>query len=215
MARIAVVDDRIEMRESVARYIELALEELKVDWEVEPMAPLPLVDDYVDLVDGGDLRVLVLDENFAEEIPEGGEAVDYKGHQVAKFLRERYKDLPQVIITSVKGTDELDDAGELDAIVQRDNFESYYLTHVERMVRLGESFSRRYEEELSDLARLSRMVVAGEASSADQARLDAIREGRMLGSRVQAHNDMRSWLSETEEIKKTLENLALLIKEKE
>lgn len=214
MGRIAVVDDRIEMRESVAGYIELALEDLKIDWTVVAMAPLPLVSDYVDLVEDGELRVLVLDENLAEVIPDGGEAVDYSGHHVAKFVRERYRDLPQVIITSVKGTDELDGAAELDAIVQRDHFEKHSHVHVERMVRMGESFSKRYEEELSDLAAISKKVVEGEVTLADQARIDAIREGRMLGGSAQASMNMRSWIDEAEAIKSSLEQLAALVERK-
>lgn len=211
MARIAVVDDREEMRESVARLIGLALEDLNIDWQVDAMAPLPVVDDYIDLVEEGDLRVLVLDENLAEIVPEGGEAVQYKGHQVAKFIRDRYKDLPQVIITSIKATDELDDAAELDAIVQRDQFERHSTVHVERMVRLGESFSKRHEEELADLARLSMRVIEGTADGSDRARLDAIREGKMLGGSAQACMDMRSWLDEAESIKASLQDLASMI----
>ncbi|MCP3041191.1 hypothetical protein K6X12_19155 [Xanthomonas euvesicatoria pv. allii] len=203
------------MRESVAQLIGLALEDLEIDWKVDPMAPLPTVDDYIDLVEEGGLRVLVLDENLTDVVPSGGEAVDYKGHQVAKFIRERYRDLPQVIITSVKGTDELDGAAELDAIVQRDQFEKHSHVHVERMVRMGESFSKRYEEELADLARLSMKIIEGEADAADQARLDAIRQGKMMGGPSQVCMDMRSWLNEADEIKTSLEELVALIKSKE
>lgn len=212
MASIAVVDDREEMRDSVAQLIELALEDLNIDWKVDAMAPLPTVEDYIQLVEEGDLRVLVLDENLAEIVPDGGEAVQYKGHQVAKFVRDRYKDLPQVIITSIKATDELDDAAELDAIVQRDQFNKHSTVHVERMVRLGESFSKRYEEELADLARLSMRVIEGHADDSDRARLDAIREGKMLGGSAQAYMDMRSWLDEAESIRSSLQDLASLIK---
>lgn len=211
MARIAVVDDRKDMRESVAQVIALALEDLNIDWQVVPMEPLPEVDDYIGLVEDDGLRVLVLDENLAEVVPEGGEAVKYKGHQIAKFVRDRYRDLPQVIITSIKATDELDDAAELDAIVQRDQFNKNPNVHVERMVRLGESFSRRYEEELADLARLSMKVIEGDADPSDRARLNAIREGKLMTGSAQACMDMRSWLEEADEIKASLERLAALI----
>lgn len=204
MGRIAVVDDRREMRESVAEYIRLALEDLQVKWEVEAMAPLASVEDYVDLIEDGGLRVLVLDENLSEDISETGEAVGYSGHQVARFIRSKFSDLPQVIITSIGATEALEGAAELDAIVQRDNFNQYSEVYVERMVRLGQSFSQRYEKDLADLAEITTKLARGEAGDEDRVRLDAIRETKVLEAQVAAGVAMTDWIDDAERIHSSL-----------
>lgn len=213
MECIIVVDDREEMRSSIVASIELALEDFGINWDVIPLEPLKSVEDYADLVVGHDLRVLVLDEKLAEGVGADGVAVDYAGHQVARFMRQRYPDLPQVIITAIKNTEDLDSAAELDAIVQRDEFSKHTEVWVERMIRLGQSFALRNEAELADLARISASAASSTLSEDDKMRLQAIREKRLLVASADNMIGMSEWLGEAERVRDVLATVLAKIKE--
>lgn len=207
MSVIAIVDDRAQMRESVVERIRLGLEDMGLDWEVISQEPLPEVDDYPEWITENDVSLLVIDEKLGEEIGPSGVATSYSGHEVATNLRDRIPDLPQMIITSIKRVDELEGAAELDAIVQRDEFDKHWKVHVERMVRLATRFVDRNEDELAELSDISQKIVDGSASQEQIDRLNAIRERVQM--RVKGDNIvvLRQVLTGAEEIKDKLQAL--------
>lgn len=214
MDTIAVIDDRKEMRESVAEVIRIGLEDLGLAWNVVDMAPLPDLSNYDEWISSIGLRVLVLDENLSEELVEGVEGVGYLGHQVATIVRELHPDLPQFIITSVGNTEDLENAGELDAIVQRDEFNTHSDVYVERMVRLGNSFARRYESELADLTLISEKVAFDTATEEERRRLNALRNVRVTRPNLPDVEDMSNWLERASSAKRALEDAMLAVKGK-
>ena len=204
MSVIAIVDDRAAMRESVAERIKLGLEDMKLDWEVIADEPLEHIDEYPAWIADNEICVLVLDEKLGEEIGTRGVATTYSGHEVAAALREQIPELPQLIITSIKNSDELEGAAELDAIVQRDEFEKHWRVYVERIVRLATRFVDRNEAELAELTDLSQKVVDETASDQDIARLNAIREKVQMSIKGEQIVVLRQVLTEAEEVRARL-----------
>jgi hypothetical protein len=204
---IAVVDDREEMRDSVADRIRLGLEDLKLDWEVIADEPLESIDAYPAWIADNDVAVLVLDEKLGEEIGRRGVAAAYTGHEVAAALRELIPDLPQLIITSIKNSDELEGAAELDAIVQRDEFNKHWRVYVERMVRLAKSFVDRNEADLAELTSLSQKMVDGSALPTDVDRLNAIREKVQMVAKPDETIAMRQVLEDAENVRRQLQRV--------
>lgn len=207
MSVIAVIDDRAAMRESVAERIRLGLEDLNLDWDVIADEPLEAIATYPSWIADNDVAVLVLDEKLGEEIGRRGSAVAYTGHEVAAAVREQLPELPQLIITSIKNSDELEGAAELDAIVQRDEFNKHSRVYVERMVRMGARFVDRNEAELTELTELSKKVVAGTANQDDLARLSAIREKIQISVKYDGVVTMRQVLQGAEEVRARLEKV--------
>jgi len=205
MSVIAVVDDREAMRESVAERIKLGLEDLDLDWEVIAEEPLETIEEYPAWIAENEISVLVLDEKLGEEIGTRGVATAYSGHEVATALREKIPELPQLIITSIRNSEELEGAAELDAIVQRDEFDKHSRVYVERMVRLAKRFVERNEEELAELTKITQKVVDGTANSEDIIRLSAIREKIQMGVKGEEILILRQVLTEAEKVKQRLQ----------
>lgn len=204
MTVIAIIDDRVDMRESVADRIRLGLEDLYLEWEVIADEPLASIADYPAWIAENGVCLLVLDEKLGEQIGSSGIATTYAGHEVAAMLRERLPDLPQLIITSIKNSDELDGAAELDAIVQRDEFDKHWRVHVERMVRLATRFVDRNEAELSELTDLSNKVVDHAATQEDLERLNALRQKVQMRAQGNEVILLREVLTQAEEMKERL-----------
>jgi hypothetical protein len=211
---IAVVDDRKNMRESVAELIKLELEDMDLQWEVIADEPLTSIDAYSAWITDNDISLLVLDEKLGEEIGASGVAATYTGHEVAAVLREQLPELPQLIITSVKNSDELEGAAELDAVVQRDEFNKHSRVHVERMVRLATRFVDRNEAELAELTSLSQKVVDQTAGTDDIARLNAIREKVQMAVKGEDVVLLRQVLTEAEAVRDRLQGVLELLKAK-
>lgn len=206
MDTIAIVDDRADMRETVARLIKLDLAELEFEWNVISAAPLPDVKDYVAWLQENDICVLVLDENLSEEHPSDRDAVNYTGHAVASWLRKQKPDLPQFIITSVVGSQDLDAAGsELEDVIVRKDFDSNSSKYVQRMVRAGKSFVARSESDLAQLTRIAEAVVQNSATAADIVAADAIRAKLQLAYDVGEIKTLQDWLVKAENATKLLE----------
>jgi CheY-like chemotaxis protein len=209
---IAVIDDREKQRGTLVKYIGKGLARLGVDWRVIDSPPFADIGEYATWVATNEVRVLVLDEKLDEEFS-GEAAVDYSGHQIAIRLRKELPDLPQVIITAVADSDDLDGAGELDAIVGRDEFFKHADIYVERMVRLGMSFVDRNETELAEITRLSEKLIKEDLDARESERLQALRE--KIGSVANAMDSegMREWLSDAVSVQASLEEVLRQLRE--
>lgn len=201
MSCIAVVDDRAPLRETVVRIITRQVRKQQLDWSVMGADPLGRVEDYLAWLDEFDVRVLVLDERL-DEVPNlDGERARYPGHAVADFLRTTRRDLPQFIVTSIKDLDELDDnAANLEAIIEREDFARKAEIYVSRMIRAGSSYIERYDEELRELDRLSAAVVGGEVDAEAIGRLGTLRGAAQDRHAVETLRDMRSWVESAEQL---------------
>lgn len=203
METIAVIDDRQKMRETVVAVIVRALKKLGVDWNVIESAPLPAIEDYAEWIQDNDVLVLVLDEKLNEEVA-GGDGIEYSGHQVAELVRRQFPDLPQFIVTAIADSEDLEDASQLDAVVAREEFMNHSNTYVERMVRIGMSYSKRYSEELADLTALSEKLASGSLSSEELDRLNSLRGKVQASAEIDSMIGLSSWIESAREIEAKL-----------
>ncbi|MFT3806355.1 hypothetical protein [Arenimonas sp.] len=212
MDRIAIVDDNAEMRSTLAGHVRLEIDARGLSWEVLEIAPLPDLNDYSPWLLANDVRVLVLDEKLSGSADEAG--ADYSGHDIAAIVRQQVPDLPQVIVTSVKNSDDLDDAAEeLDAIVARNDFDEQPDLYVERMLRMGKSYLGRYESQLAEFGRIVRAVAAGDVNESDISRLEAIRASTQSSFSITEVTTSREWLDRAKELKAKLEEAVMLLRE--
>lgn len=199
METIAVVDDRAKMRRTVVGLIRRGLKKLGVEWEVIESGPLPSIADYAEWVQDNEVLVLVLDEKLNEEVA-GTDGIDYSGHQVAEVLRRKLPDLPQLIVTAVADSDDLEGASQLDAVVARNEFQKHPHTYVERMVRMGKSYSKRYSEELADLTMLSEKLASGPLTDEERERLNSLRGKVQSSFETEGMLGLSSWIESAREV---------------
>jgi DNA-binding NtrC family response regulator len=206
MDAIAIVDDRQDMRETVARIIRLDLVELGLDWNVIPVSPFENPTDYAAWIQEHSVCVIVLDENLSEEFEIS--AVNYSGHALASILRKQKPDLPQFIVTSVVEHNDLDAAaGDLEDVIARNEFHINSKKYVQRMVRAGQSFVNRYEAELDELNRVATAIVTDTATETDLRHANAIRAKLQIAYDLETAMDLKSWLESAEKTASALEQV--------
>ncbi|UPG94484.1 hypothetical protein [Luteibacter aegosomatissinici] len=187
MPCIAIVDDTRASRVTLGRRIKQKLRRIeRNDWEVIDSAPLKRIQEYDAWIVENDVTVLILDEKLGDRLGDDDEAVDYTGHAVAQYLRERLPTLPQFIITAVADTEELEgEGGALDGIIARGTFNARADVYIERMIRAGTRFVDENTADLSEMGRLAEARAVGELSEGEQDRLNALRT-RFLASSAPA-----------------------------
>ena len=93
MMTIAVVDDREVDRRNARNRIRRMLEGIDTDdvWRVVAVPPLPTVSTYPSWIAEEDVVVLLIDQRLDEQ---GGDTVDYTGHDILNLVHPRMYDLP-------------------------------------------------------------------------------------------------------------------------
>lgn len=206
MAAIALVDDRLDARSTVAGLMRRRLR--GTDWEVIDIAPLPNISDYPGWIVDNDVKVIVLDERLNELAQDSEGYANYSGHNVAEYLRGVMPDLPQFIVTTVPDTAELNDAAaDLDAIIKREDFSNKSAVFVERMVRAGSSFSERTRHELIVVDEISRAIVSGGVTQQQIDSISALRGKQQLLGAISHASTMIDSAAQLESICQRLEDL--------
>src|SRR5258708_32416874 len=104
MAAIAVIDARLDHRVTVQRHVTANL--TTPGWECLAPSPLANLGDYPAWLWEHDVAVLILDERLREV---GGPAgIDYEGHELVEYLRQRLPTFPMFVVTSFENDAELD-----------------------------------------------------------------------------------------------------------
>lgn len=178
MPIILIVDDRADLRRQVVNLTRLSIPKEFSEWTAEGIEPLERLDDYKAHITENDIAVLVLDEKLKEQISQRTKtAVDYDGHQLVKFLRPLFPELPIFVVTAFAQEQELQNAAsDVEGIIPRAQFNTEPKTHTARMIRSGQRFSSAMQEDLIKLADLSKKVAVGEGSEDEIRELDGIRE---------------------------------------
>ena len=177
MSTILVVDDRPKERAKVVELTRLSIPK-NSGWKAEGIDPLPSKDDYPAHIVENNVGVLVLDEKLQEQASAAtGVAVQYNGHELVKFLRPYFPELPIFVVTAFDQEYELQNAAsEVEGIIPRMQFGKDPKTHTARMIRSGQRFSAAMKEDLIKLAELSKKVAVGAASDEDVHQMNGIRE---------------------------------------
>lgn len=206
MPTIAIIDDRQEQRETLKHLIDL---DENGTWQTLDIDPLPSLDNYIPWIRENDVAVILLDEKLNEIT----HTVNYSGHNFVDYIRARNKELPIFIITSFADDDAIKARfKDVEDIIQRGVFVKDPDNYIQRFIRSGQRFMEAFEENLSELAKISKKVVANEATREDIEKVNAIREKMEIEFNIDSLtqkndliNQFSEQLSEFEQIKKEIE----------
>ncbi len=124
MTAIAVIDDRDNIRKMIVDEILLGNQES--GWQIIDSVPLPSLEEYPSWIGQNKICAMVIDELLDEKII-NGEAVNYWGHDLVDFIRERFKTMPIFIISAHSDDDSLQERfKDVEEIIERDDFSRDY-----------------------------------------------------------------------------------------
>ncbi len=172
MPSIAVVDDRDEVRQTVADSIEMALPDKEIaPWTVLSTRPFRTLDEYLAYVTDECISVLVIDERLNEQ----GGGIAYSGHELAEFLRGHFPEFPIFMVTAYPPDEELEaHAVALDHILDRRDFYGAAEKWVPRFIRAGQQYFKTHAQVLAQLSELAEKAASGEISSDEETKLRSL-----------------------------------------
>ena len=211
MPAIGVVDDRRDPRETLVKRIKLFLPKNQ-NWDVLDTAPLEQIEDYPSWIAENDISVLILDERLHEAAEKDELAVEYDGHNVIDFLRERYATLPIWVITAYEDDEQLQQrCSEVENVLPRNDFSDHADTYVARFVRFGTKFYQENKQQLERLAELSRKIAGGVATPEEITEIGGLQ--RNLTLPLQSLQLRSEWITKMEQTLDELEDLGKRIRQ--
>jgi CheY-like chemotaxis protein len=173
MNNIAIVDDRIDNRQTLKRLIESFIEK---DWYVIDLDPFPKLEDYYSFIIEEEISAIVLDERLHEQACGGNCKVDYNGHNLVEFLRKHFPEFPIFVVTSYPDDDELlEKFKDVEDIIERTKFSKQAEKFVPRITRSAQRFLEAYQRELTELSQIAEKIALGNSSDEDTDKAKAIR----------------------------------------
>lgn len=210
MAKIAIVDDSNDQRDTYKKRLSLFLKQKGSTLTVIDTCPLPTYDLYNDWIVNEDIVALIFDEKLNIESQKGCVPVDYKGSELVKKIRERFKDMPIFTLTNFPDDDELmRNFNQFEFILSKSDFS---LEHVDIIIRACQRYFDENQKQLSLFNDVTIKVASGEATIDDINKLKALQIKLHIPIGVEIR-DRQDWLKEyetqidfLEKIKVDLEN---------
>ena len=169
MPAIAILDDRKNDRETIARVVTSTLKQMKQDdhWKVVAEEPPSRERDILHWLDENDANVLVSDWKLNEGA-KSQRVVNYEADALIREIRNKRPTFPIFVITGFE-TEARAYLKDVENIFSRKDFTKHSESVVPQMVRAG---TRRYEEQRTLLARMDSLArkVAGGAGSVKERR---------------------------------------------
>jgi hypothetical protein len=174
MPAIAILDDRKDDRETIARVVISTLKKLKEadQWSVVADGPPPKEKDVISWLDENDATVLVSDWKLNEGA-KSHRVVNYEADRLINEIRSKRKTFPIYVITGFE-TEARAHLKEVENVFSRKEFAKNAETYIPQMIRAG---LRRYEEQrdlLANMDSLARKVAAGKSSAKDKSELKSL-----------------------------------------
>jgi HAMP domain-containing protein len=168
MVAIGIIDDRDEDRSFIESFFRLA--GVEDSWRIMAIRPFDDLNAYPVWISENKVCVLVIDE-LLDEIVLDGSAVNYKGHDLIEFLRGRTKTLPLFVITAHSNETQLvAKFKDIEGIIERSDFYRDYANYVPRITRSAQQYLHIFQEELIELAQISRDIAMGNSISDEEKR---------------------------------------------
>jgi DNA-binding NtrC family response regulator len=204
MAKIAIIDDNKEQRETLRIALKLYLKKRKSSLEVIDIFPFQTYDQYYPWIDEQEICVLIFDERLHNDSEGDLEPVGYRGNDLVMKIREHYKDIPIFTVTAHIDDEELQARfNEFDYIITRDSFDDKY---VDIIVRASQRYLKENQEELSEFDDLAKKIAAGKGEGVDLEKLKALQ----VKLQIPLMNDLKDredWLEEYEKQIQSLESI--------
>lgn len=208
---LAVIDDRKNERRTLTRNISNTCKSLKLAANVISHAPLANCEEYPSWIAEKEVKVLIIDEKL-DQMSDGptSKHVHYKGHDLALYLRKKMPEFPIFVVTTYPNDQEiLDNESTFERVFDRRIFPKELNTHVPRIVRAGQNFTKSHESELRKLGELSVKIAKGSAKSKDITAAKAIQ--KKLGLISEKSDSISEPGTKLSEISKKLKELERLI----
>ena len=206
MPTIAVVDDRQESRDTLARALRLTL---RNEWQIVSQEPLPQLDDYPSWISAEKISVLVLDELLNEQPTVSGTAVMYRGNELVHFLRQRLSTLPIFIVTAHASDPDLRARfGEVEDVIDRTAFNQDRAGYGQRFARASQRYLEAFDRDLAVLSQIAAKTAAGDAvSPAERDQLTAIQQRIDLTFSIEHIESRSQWVAEMEAVLRDYDQL--------
>lgn len=211
MKTVAIIDDRKDVRERLAKRITRHLREENIDWRTISMEPLPTTDDYQNWIVNEKIIFLLVDERLTEEPLTDASYSSYNGHDLVKKVRQTNKQLPIFMITAHVDDEQIEEMkGDFDDVISRTNLEKIESSHqyVKRFIRYTQTYLTNFQKEYERLAELSELIALDIAKADDINELKALQTKLEIPLSSFISKDRKDWLAELDQKTKEIEELA-------
>lgn len=207
MAKIALVDDNKDQRDTNKIRLNLFLKQLKSDLGVIDIFPFSDRSEYYRFIDAEDIVAIIVDEKLYNDSQPNIPPVDYNGSDLVLDIRKRYKDIPFFTLTNYPEDQVLQEKiNEYDYIFSKKEFT---IKQVQIIQRACQRYLNENENELKEYSNLTKKIASGDREPADLEKLKALQEKLNIPFSTDL-TDRKEWL---EEFEKQL-NLLIEIKAK-
>lgn len=201
MKTIAVIDDRDSQRKSLVIAINNSLEKLYPEWSIIDIKPFNELALYRTWILENEISVLIIDERLNEEKGTDGKFAGYLGHQLVKYLREYFKNLPVFMITNYPPEEDLEDTmKDFNLIIQREEFINDSDKFTNLFVVSGRSFYHEYSNQLERLSLLAEKIANGTATDRELVEINGLRTNLSLPHFSDDIVDREHYLKEFEDV---------------
>ncbi len=211
MARIAIVDDSKDQRETYKKLLTLFLKSKNSQLEVIDIFPFKYFDQYYSWIIKEEIAVLIFDEKLYNDSTEGIEPVDYNGSYLVEKIRERFKDIPIFTLTNFPNDEELQkNFHQFEYILSKGDFTD---KHVDIILRACQRYLAENQKELSSFDDLTKKIALGKAEEGDVEKLKALQMKLQIPVGVDL-KDRENWLKNYEDQIAFLEQIKINLESK-
>ena len=209
MRYFAILDDRLDGKETLMRVLPLAL---PPGWGLIECPLLASADDYPTWLYQNQVCVLIVDQLLNESVPTGSDPITYKGSDVLRSVQRAMRGFPLVVLTAYPGDADLAaNKGKADYVLGRGIFIRELSDYVERLVRHAKKFLEDYQQQLAEFTTLSQKKAQGTTTVDENAKLKALQSlfdwPIVQTQRDDAFDDIEKRLEELERLKREVEPL--------
>lgn len=210
MAKIALVDNSKDQRETYKNLLSLFLKAKESSLEVIDVFPFKEFADYYSWILDENIVVLIFDEKLYNDSDVGLEPVNYNGSFLVKKIRERFKDIPIFTLTNFPDDEELQrNFNQFEYILSKNDFAQ---KHVDIILRASQRYLDENQKQLALFGNLTKKIASGYAEGDDIEVVKALQVKLQIPVGIDL-KDREDWLKEyenqitaLEHIKESLEN---------
>lgn len=211
MAKIAIIDDNKEQRETLKIEMRLYLKKRGSALDVIDIFPFASYEEYNPWIIDQEICVLILDERMHNDSEGELGPVGYRGNELVLKIREHFKDIPIFTVTAHIDDEELQARfSEFEYIISRENFDEKY---VDIIIRAGQRYLDQNEKELTEFEILTRKIAAGDVDAGDEEKLKAL-QIKLQMPLMSGLQDRENWLEEYKKQIVSLEQIKHSLQEK-
>jgi len=211
MAKIAIIDDNKDQRETYAIRLKQFLKELNSDIQVVESFPFEKPSDYYGFIDIEEISAIIVDEKLHNDSQPDKPPVGYNGSDLVIYIRERYKYIPFFTLTNFPEDQVIQEkVNEYDYIFSKKDFT---IKQVEIIQRACQRYFNENQKELSMYNDLTRKIASGNIEKGDIEKLKALQEKLQIPVSTDL-SDREEWLKEYEKQIESLEEIKLKLEKK-